>query len=159
MEKVGVRIEKRGIKAGMLTFFAGPPLGGAAFGLVTMAGAIIGKVAGATELPTVGEVLSALLALLLMPILTAIWSFLLAALPAAMAAIYVSIRVGTTERLSWAETVVLSVICLAFTLGTNERNQYDFLLRPGKEVLIFVPYSLFAALTLRYLAGRWGLVR
>ncbi len=161
MEKVEVRIRKRGIKAGMLTFFLGPPLGGFAFGLIAAVSVIIVKVVdNALEPPTIEQALIALIGLLLAPIGAAMWSYLVAAAPAAVAATYVSIRVGTAKRLSWMETIILSIVCLAFTPSGADRDiQYDYLLRNWRVALILVPSSLFAALTLRYLAGRWGLVR
>ncbi len=86
-------------------------------------------------------------------------SYLVAALPAALAAMYVSIRVGVTARLSWTETVILSVVCLAYTRGAPGFSRWVFLLDDWRNVAVLVPCSLFAALTLRYFAGRRGLVR
>ena len=153
-------IGKRGIKAGMLTFFFGPPIGGAALGLVAALALatsnIIGLVTG--KIHDLSPILGAPLLILGLPILFAMYSYLVAALPAALAAAYVSIRVGMTAHMSWTETVVLSVVCLAYTRGAPGFSRWVFLLDDWHAAPL-VPCSLFAALTLRYFAGRWGLVR
>ncbi len=161
MAKAPLSKRERGIRAGLLTFFLGPPLGGAALGLAWTVWLVIVSAADILiNRQTVGQVLGALPAIFLMPIVTAMWSFAVAAVPAAVAAIYVSFRVAVTARMSWTETIVLSIVCLVFIPGAQANVlHYDYLLRSWPAVLILGPSSLLAALTLRYLAGRWGLVR
>lgn len=157
-------MKKRGVKAGMLTFFLSPPLSGAALGLFVEVYVLIAGVSGGSLKPkTLGEVLAfpfvVLLGLALFSLLFAMWSYWVAALPAALAAAYVSVRVGLTARMSWTETVILSVVCLAYTRGAPGFSRWVFLLDNWQMVASLIPCSLFAALTLRYLAGRRGLLR
>ena len=147
MEKAQLSNRERGIKAGMLTFFLGPLIGGAAFGLVFAVASLIAALAGGALVPkTAGEVLLApfvvLLALLLVPPLFAMCSFVVVALPAALAATYVSIRVGMTARMSWTETVVLSIVCLAYTRGAPGLSRWVFALDDWR---IFVAFSSLLA--------------
>lgn len=158
MAKAQLSKRERGIRAGLLTFFLSPPLGGAALGIIVsiyMLITAVTRVSPASPLHVPIPII-----ILLAPISSALLAFLVAGLPAAVAAIYVSIRVGRTGRIGWAETVILSIVCLAFipVLPTPGVPYYDFLLSHGIAMLILAPWSLFAALTLRYLAGRWGLV-
>lgn len=134
----------RGLKAGMLTFFLGPPLGGAAAGFIAAVTLIIVKVANNELEPSTGEqALIALYSLLVLPLAGASWSFFVAAAPAAVAAAYVSIRVGITSRLSWTETIGLSIVCLAFMpSGADRVLHYDYFLH-NRERRLFLPPAPF----------------
>jgi hypothetical protein len=98
--------------------------------------------------------------LLLVPMVLSLAAFLVAWLPAAVAAIYVATRVGISGRMSWVETVILAVICLGFVPGVvGDFSRNDFWLSGWRSILVFLPSLLLAALLLRYVAGRSGLVR
>jgi hypothetical protein len=146
---------RRGVAAGLLTFFLGPPVGGFAYGLVAVVRQVSLSVVG--QLPE-GSTLGP--HLLLVPIAFSFAAFLVAAQPALIAALYVAIRVGVTGRVSWIETVVLAIICLGFVPGAADdfvRN--DFWASGWKGAVLFLPCLLLAAFLLRYSAGRLGLVR
>jgi len=93
--------------------------------------------------------------LLLLPVVAAAASFLIAWAPVAVAAAYVTARVGMTGGMSWAETAVLAAACLPF----SPTFQSAFSAGSWKGMAIFLACSLSSALVLRYLAGRTGLVR
>ena len=166
MQEVSGRIRKRGRKAAAFTFLLGPPLGGAAVGLIwgvfltiLSIAATVGCIAGARKCPAAPEMIFGFFGVVLMPISCAMWSFFIAGVPAAVAATYVGFRVGITGRLGWAETVIVSIACLAFApvvryeiLKGGSMNYQ----RAGLNTLLLLPWSLFAALTLRYLPGAGG---
>lgn len=101
--------------------------------------------------------------IVLLPILFAIASFFVAAGPVTAAAILVGVKVGLTGRLSWTETVILSIICLVFAYGAKDEQYYVNTAKDYWEfitlILPLLPSSLFAALTLRFLIKRLGLIQ
>ena len=152
-----------GIKAGLMTLVLGPPIAGAGLGLALIPYLWIARL---TEILTahrgfweaLAEGGSALASTLLLIPMAALWSYMFGAPSAAVAAVYVSIRIGFFRSIGWTETALLAVACLAFTPGAPE---YFFSLRlpPGWTMgLLLVPPSLFAAIVLRYYAARFGLV-
>jgi hypothetical protein len=156
---------KRGLKAGILTFLLFPIFGGSLFGFVGAASFIIVSMKDHSAYPFS----ESLIALLLTPIAMIWGSFSLIAAPLALAATYVAIRVGMTGRMSWAETIILLVMCLALIPGATHSifdaevivlssgYEQKLWLSPWMGKLMFLFSGLLAALALRYLAGRRGL--
>jgi hypothetical protein len=161
---------KRGIASGFLTLFLGPPLGGLMFGLLYDLNNMLLTIGGIVPGPSVG---GELIFYLWLPLSFAIGSFFVAWESATAAAAYVALRVGLTGRLGWAEVIVLAVICSTLTLtfvsgiraGTDALLLYiNFRinnLMPGDwgPALELLTCTLFAALGVRWLAGRLKLVR
>jgi hypothetical protein len=124
---------KRGFDAGALTLFLGPPLGGLAFGIVGDVNHIILAARGQGPPTTFVE-----------PITTALWAFFMprAWLAAATAALYVVARVEITGR-TWAETILLAVIC---SVLTGRTYQNDFFSASLGSALVFLTCALCAVL-------------
>jgi hypothetical protein len=147
------RVYRRGFDAGALTLFLGPPVGGATFGVIAVINHFVPMVKG--QLPGHPATFADQLSLVfLFPMIATVAAYFIRAawLAAAVASLYVAVRVGATGRMTWAETACLALACslLACLIYPN-----DF---PSINALIFMISVLCAALVLRYLAGRWRLV-
>ena len=142
---------RRGFDAAVMMALVGPVVGGAVFGLMTYFNHIILTVRG--QIPGPPVLINELLLFFLLPLGFALIAPLLPHVwyMAAMAALYVVPRVGITGRMTWAETVILAVICVA-AFG----NVYP------KEFLEIIRHSLLpticGAVAVRYFAGRWGYI-
>jgi hypothetical protein len=95
-----------------------------------------------------------LLLFLLVPLAFAVGALLLPPVwyMSALAALYVVPRVGITGRMTWAETVLLAVICVA-VFGNVYPAQFAEIMR------FFLLPTICGALGVRYLAGRRGFVQ
>src|SRR5271157_4558360 len=94
------RDTSRGLLAGLLTVFLGPPLGGITYGLIALVQSTFLIATG--QLAPPNGPFSGALVLLLLPVVAAAASFLIAWAPVAVAAAYVTARVGMTGKMSWA---------------------------------------------------------
>ncbi len=121
------RDTSRGLLAGLLTVFLGPPLGGITYGLIALVQNAFLIATGQFDSPH--GAFSVALMLLLLPVVAAAASCLIAWAPAAVA-----VPFSPTFR-------------SAFSTGD------------WKSIAIFLACSLSSALVLRCLAGRTGLVR
>ena len=146
-----------------MTLVLGPPLAGAGLALAYIPYVLFVR---STEIlaahpgfyEALAEGVSALASTLLLIPMAALWSFMFGTAPAAVAAVYVSIRIGLFRWIGWTETALLAVACLAFTSGAPEYF-FSLQLPPHWTMGLFlVPSSLFAALVLRYYAASFGLV-
>ena len=147
------RDTSRGLLAGLLTVFLGPPLGGITYGLIALVQSTFLIATGQLDRPQRPIQRGAVL--LLLPVVAAAASFLIAWAPVAVAAAYVTARVGMTGKMSWAETAVLAAASLPF----SPTFRSAFSTGDWKSIAIFLACSLSSALVLRCLAGRTGLVR
>jgi hypothetical protein len=149
-------IYRRGFAAAALTIFLGPAVGGLMFGVIADVNHIILAVRGQIPGPPATFV-DELFFVFLWPLATALAALLVpgAWLAVAIAALYIAPRVGITGRMTWAETVVLAIICAA---ATGNVYQMDFLSANSSFERAFLTSALCAALALRYLAGRLGFV-
>ena len=144
---------RRGFDVAAVTAFAGPAVGGAVFGLMMWVNQIILAVQqGQFPGPPV-TLLGDLFVLLFLPMTTALMAFVHPPVWVAtvIAALYVGSRVGVTGRMTWAETVLLAVICVAAAA-----NVYP--IHSPEIVRFFLMPAICSALTLRYLAGRLGYI-
>ena len=144
------RDTRRGLLAGLLTLFLGPPLGGITYGLIALVQSAFLIATGQLDSPH-GAFNEAPM-LLLLPVVAAAASFLIAWTPVAVAAAYVTARVRITGEMSWAETAILAVASLPF----SPTFRSAFSTGDWKSITIFLACSLSSALVLRYLAGRTG---
>ena len=145
---------KRGVLAGLLTFFLGPPLGGVAFGIAALLIGVIETITRQSQEASQG-LLELLQTALPFIVFSSMISYALAWAPAAVSAIYVTFRVGFTGWMSWTETVLLAAASLAAA-----SNVQDHIAHGNWSIAAsFLIFSVPSALTLRYIAGQTGLVR
>jgi hypothetical protein len=139
---------KRGLDAGLLVLFLGPPFGGFGFGIIRYADYVGGVATGRiTEHHALRSVFESFF---LFPLSLALGALLIPAawLGSGIAAIYTAPRIGVTGHMSLIETVILAVVCAALI---NRRYPLAF---PSIFNWELTACALFAALTLRYLATR-----
>jgi hypothetical protein len=149
-------IYRRSFAAATLTIFLGPPVGGLIFGVTADVNHLVLAVRGQIPGPP-ATLVDELSFVFLWPLATALAALLVpgAWLAAAIAALYVAPRVGITGRMTWAETVVLAIICVA---AVGNVYQMDFLSANSSLERAFLTSAMCAALALRYIAGRLGFV-
>jgi hypothetical protein len=146
------KMYRRGFDAAVMMALVGPVVGGAVFGLMAYVTHIILAVRG--QLPRPAE--SIFNEALLFGVLTLAFALIAPLLPhvwymAALAALYVVPRVGTTGRMTWIETVVLAVTCVA-AVGYVYPEKFLDVIRH------FLLPTICGAIAVRYLAGRLGYV-
>lgn len=145
---------RRGLLAGLLTFFLGPPLGGAVFGIFMLVISMVLSITGQSHEPSHGLWDLVLTALRFLALSSAI-SYGVAWAPATISALYVTFRVGFTGWMSWTETVLLATASLAAASIVRDHISDGLWF----DAALFLICSLPSALALRYLAGLTGLVR